>query len=162
MLSSTNCHTDGHDIHLTVVSQCTQVGWPKRKLSKLETALKGSYLVSAVLKRELSADEGIVSEQLIALIRCTSDRVFNATIWDVLVSPEYQVKPYLCLAPYRHTTLSYLKTLQAYRDHLCLHQKTLYVQAQRMRIRSIPAAHLYLSMRRHCKQNSWDLLSLLT
>ena len=69
------------------------MGWPKRKLSKLETALKGSYLVSAVLKRELGADRGIVSEQLIALIRCTSDRVFNATIWDVLVSPEYQVRP---------------------------------------------------------------------
>ena len=71
------------------------MGWPKRKLSKLETALKGSYLVSAVLKREMSADKGIVSEQLIALIRCTSDRVFNATIWDVLVSPKYQVKPIL-------------------------------------------------------------------
>ena len=67
--------------------------WPKRKLSKLETALKGSYLVSAVLKRELSAEKDIVSEQLIGLIRCTSDRVFNATIWDVLVSPEFQVVP---------------------------------------------------------------------
>jgi len=68
-----------------------QVGWPKRKLTKLETALRGSYLVSAVLKRELKGDTEIVSEQLIGLIRCTSDRVFNATIWDVLVSPEYQV-----------------------------------------------------------------------
>ena len=68
-----------------------QVGWPKRKLTKLETALKGSYLVSAMLKRELRADATIASEQLIGLIRCTSDRVFNATIWDVLVSPEFQV-----------------------------------------------------------------------
>lgn len=72
-------------------SGCAQVGWPKRKLAKLETALKGSYLVSAVLKRELSADGVVVSEQPIGLIRCTSDRVFNATIWDVLVDPEYQV-----------------------------------------------------------------------
>ena len=47
--------------------------------------------MSAVLKRELRADATIVSEQLIGLIRCTSDRVFNATIWDVLVSPEFQV-----------------------------------------------------------------------
>ena len=47
--------------------------------------------MSAVLKRELKGDTEIVSEQLIGLIRCTSDRVFNATIWDVLVSPEYQV-----------------------------------------------------------------------
>ena len=70
---------------------CEQVGWPKRKLTKLETALKGSYLVSAMLRRELRADATIASEQLIGLIRCTSDRVFNATIWDVLVSPEFQV-----------------------------------------------------------------------
>lgn len=81
---------------LWLTVRCMQVGWPKRKLAKLETALKGSYLVSAVLRRELRADATIVSEQLIGLIRCTSDRVFNATIWDVLVSPDFQVG-YPCL-----------------------------------------------------------------
>ena len=33
----------------------------------------------------------MIREQLMGLIRCTSDRVFNATIWDVLVDPQYQV-----------------------------------------------------------------------
>ncbi|PNW70929.1 hypothetical protein CHLRE_17g739426v5 [Chlamydomonas reinhardtii] len=33
----------------------------------------------------------LVSEQLIGLARATSDHAFNATIWDVLVDPEYQV-----------------------------------------------------------------------
>lgn len=32
----------------------------------------------------------IVSETLIGLARATSDHAFNATIWDVLVDPEYQ------------------------------------------------------------------------
>jgi ribosomal protein S18 acetylase RimI-like enzyme len=32
----------------------------------------------------------VVSEQLIGLARATSDHAFNATIWDVLVDPEYQ------------------------------------------------------------------------
>lgn len=33
-----------------------------------------------------------MSEQLIGLARATSDHAFNATIWDVLVDPEYQVR----------------------------------------------------------------------
>jgi hypothetical protein len=69
----------------------SQVGWPKRATDKLETALKGSYLVSTVVHRELSAGGTLLKEDLIGLIRCTSDRVFNATIWDVLVDPQYQV-----------------------------------------------------------------------
>lgn len=68
-----------------------QVGWPKRPANKLETALQGSYLVSSVVRRELDSNGMTSTEQLIGLIRCTSDRVFNATIWDVLVDPEYQV-----------------------------------------------------------------------
>ena len=69
-----------------------QVGWPKRSLSKLETALRGSYLVSTVVSRDTNADGELLRERLIGLIRCTSDRVFNATIWDVLVDPSYQVR----------------------------------------------------------------------
>lgn len=67
-----------------------QVGWPKRPAKKLETALLGSYLVSSVVRRELDPSGATTNEQLIGLIRCTSDQVFNATIWDVLVDPEYQ------------------------------------------------------------------------
>ena len=69
-----------------------QVGWPKRSMSKLETALQGSYLVSTVTRRDSSADGAVVRERLIGLTRCTSDRVFNATIWDVLVDPSYQAR----------------------------------------------------------------------
>lgn len=69
------------------------MGWPKRPAKKLEIALLGSYLVSSVVRRELDPNGATTKEQLIGLIRCTSDHVFNATIWDVLVDPEYQVVP---------------------------------------------------------------------
>ena len=68
-----------------------QVGWPKRPVNKLETALRGSYLVSTVVRQVSDAEGTVIREQLMGLIRCTSDRVFNATIWDVLVDPQYQV-----------------------------------------------------------------------
>ena len=64
-----------------------QVKWPKRPVSKLETALKGSYLVSTVVHRVENAEGELVKERLIGLIRCTSDRVFNATIWTSLWTP---------------------------------------------------------------------------
>lgn len=48
-----------------------------------------------MVRRELDADGSVLVEELIGLIRCTSDRVFNATIWDVLVDPEYQVRVHL-------------------------------------------------------------------
>ena len=69
----------------------SQVGWPKRPVNKLETALRGSYLVSTVVQQVTDAEGTLLREQLMGLIRCTSDRVFNATIWDVLVDPQYQV-----------------------------------------------------------------------
>lgn len=42
------------------------------------------------------ADDGTEPEEkkeLIGLARATSDHAFNATIWDVLVDPIYQVRP---------------------------------------------------------------------
>lgn len=36
--------------------------------------------------------EGDDRKQLIGMARATSDHAFNATIWDVLVDPSYQVK----------------------------------------------------------------------
>ena len=33
----------------------------------------------------------IISESLVGMARVTSDHAFNATIWDVLVDPEFQV-----------------------------------------------------------------------
>ncbi|CAL8467883.1 g7421 [Coccomyxa elongata] len=86
-------YTRNAEVSAPVLSQLIEkVGWPKRPAKKLETALLGSYLVSSVVRRELDPSGATTNEQLIGLIRCTSDQVFNATIWDVLVDPEYQGK----------------------------------------------------------------------
>ncbi|KAK9835156.1 hypothetical protein WJX81_002058 [Elliptochloris bilobata] len=69
---------------------CDKVGWPARQPGKLETALANSFLVSSVVLRRCGADGAPAEERLIGLARCTSDHVFNATIWDVLVDPEFQ------------------------------------------------------------------------
>ncbi|CAH8347457.1 unnamed protein product [Eruca vesicaria subsp. sativa] len=77
---------------------CDKVGWPRRPLTKLAAALKNSYMVAtlhSVLKPS-SSSEGDTEQQqqqnkkLIGMARATSDHAFNATIWDVLVDPEYQ------------------------------------------------------------------------
>jgi ribosomal protein S18 acetylase RimI-like enzyme len=54
----------------------------------VEQALRNSFLVASLHLVTRKA-EG-VEESLIGLSRCTSDHAFNATIWDVLVDPEYQ------------------------------------------------------------------------
>lgn len=71
-----------------------QVGWPRRPLTKVQTALANSFLTSGLYLRHPSANDAQKSDQLIGLARATSDHVFNATIWDVLVDPAYQVSLY--------------------------------------------------------------------
>ena len=86
---------DGPDLRLRLRSYWfnpMQVGWPARQPGKLETALANSFLVSSVVLRHVGADGAPAEERLIGLARCTSDHVFNATIWDVLVDPEFQVR----------------------------------------------------------------------
>lgn len=70
---------------------CDKVGWPRRPLSKLAAALKNSYMVATLhsIKR-LDGAEGDNDKKLIGMARATSDHAFNATIWDVLVDPQYQ------------------------------------------------------------------------
>lgn len=70
-----------------------QVGWPRRPLTKVQTALANSFLTSGLYLRH-AAHDSQKSDQLIGLARATSDHVFNATIWDVLVDPAYQVSRY--------------------------------------------------------------------
>lgn len=110
------------------------MGWPRRPLSKLATALKNSYMVATlhsvkktpgsignwykpnhsrtfrtnvnvhhlffycdylmnilVYLEKLLTDVNDDQRKLIGMARATSDHVFNATIWDVLVDPSYQV-----------------------------------------------------------------------
>ncbi|XP_052173261.1 probable acetyltransferase TAP2 isoform X3 [Diospyros lotus] len=71
---------------------CDKVGWPRRPLSKLAAALKNSYMVAALHSvRKSPGSEENEQKKLIGMARATSDHAFNATIWDVLVDPNYQV-----------------------------------------------------------------------
>ncbi|XP_052173260.1 histone acetyltransferase TAP1 isoform X2 [Diospyros lotus] len=70
---------------------CDKVGWPRRPLSKLAAALKNSYMVAALHSvRKSPGSEENEQKKLIGMARATSDHAFNATIWDVLVDPNYQ------------------------------------------------------------------------
>lgn len=78
---------------------CTKVGWPPRPLSKVTAALRNSFLVSSLhMQVVLAAGNAAAaagsaaapSEKLIGMARATSDHAFNATIWDVLVDPDFQ------------------------------------------------------------------------
>ncbi|KAI3869184.1 hypothetical protein MKW92_022476 [Papaver armeniacum] len=70
---------------------CDKVGWPKRPPSKVAAALKNSYMVATLHSIKKFPDaEGSDKVELIGVARATSDHAFNATIWDVLVDPQYQ------------------------------------------------------------------------
>ncbi|GAX83676.1 hypothetical protein CEUSTIGMA_g11101.t1 [Chlamydomonas eustigma] len=76
---------------------CVKVDWPARPIRKVETALKNSYLVCSLILRitrphsqDSQGSPEVLSESLVGMARATSDHAFNATIWDVLVDPEYQ------------------------------------------------------------------------
>lgn len=69
-----------------VQTLCDKVGWPRRPQAKMKTALQNSYMVSTLSVRSAAGEQ----EVLIGLARATSDHAFNATIWDVLMDPEYQ------------------------------------------------------------------------
>lgn len=65
---------------------CDTVGWVRRPLKKVRTAIKHSFLTISLSYRE---DK---NKKLIAFARATSDNTFNATIWDVVVRPDFQRK----------------------------------------------------------------------
>jgi aralkylamine N-acetyltransferase len=95
---------------------CDRVGWPRRPLFKVEAALANSFLVATlsvepaavveggdgndnqeevspvltISSGNSSSDDGKIAARLIGLARCTSDGAFNATIWDVVIDPEFQ------------------------------------------------------------------------
>ncbi len=63
---------------------CDRVGWARRPLRKVRKALQYSFLV--VTMWEVRGKR----RRLIGFARATSDRAFNATIWDVAIDPEFQ------------------------------------------------------------------------
>ncbi len=80
---------------------CDAVGWPRRPPRKVAAALAHSYMVATLhvhtsvpapssASASSASAEPVVASRLIGLARATSDHAFNATIWDVLVSPDYQ------------------------------------------------------------------------
>nr|AYR06572.1 GCN5-like N-acetyltransferase [Rhodogorgon sp.] len=65
---------------------CDAVGWVRRPLRKVKTAIEHSFLTISLFYQQNN------TRKLIAFARATSDNAFNATIWDVVVHPEYQGK----------------------------------------------------------------------
>ena len=65
---------------------CDTVGWVRRPLKKVKIAIDHSFLTMSLFYKENQKNK------LIAFARATSDNTFNATIWDVVVHPEFQRK----------------------------------------------------------------------
>ena len=63
------------------------MGWAVRPLPKLRAALANSYLVASLTLESLDRR---ARPRLVGLARATSDGVFNATLWDVVVDPDFQ------------------------------------------------------------------------
>nr|YP_009589074.1 GCN5-like N-acetyltransferase [Corallina ferreyrae]QBL75590.1 GCN5-like N-acetyltransferase [Corallina ferreyrae] len=65
---------------------CDTVGWVRRPLKKVKTAIEHSFLTVSLFYKNNN------QTKMIAFARATSDNTFNATIWDVVVHPEFQRK----------------------------------------------------------------------
>jgi aralkylamine N-acetyltransferase len=77
--------TERDDIDLyDLESLCDRVGWARRPLRKVKKAIEHSFLVVSMW--EVRGNQ----KRLIGFARATSDRAFNATIWDVVVDPTFQ------------------------------------------------------------------------
>ncbi|MBF2096849.1 MAG: GNAT family N-acetyltransferase [Gloeomargaritaceae cyanobacterium C42_A2020_066] len=63
---------------------CLAVGWARRPHRKVRKAIENSFLVVS-----LWLERG-AQRRLIGFARATSDHAFNATLWDVVVHPEFQ------------------------------------------------------------------------
>ncbi|MEM7580819.1 MAG: GNAT family N-acetyltransferase [Mastigocoleus sp.] len=65
---------------------CDAVGWSRRPLRKVKKAIEHSFLVATMWQVHGNR------RRLIGFARATSDHAFNATIWDVVVHPDFQSK----------------------------------------------------------------------
>nr|YP_010204044.1 GCN5-like N-acetyltransferase [Ahnfeltia fastigiata]UAT97611.1 GCN5-like N-acetyltransferase [Ahnfeltia fastigiata] len=75
------------DINLYDLEQlCDAVGWVRRPLRKIKVAIDHSFVTISLFKKQNDC------KKLIGFARATSDNAFNATIWDVVVHPEFQGK----------------------------------------------------------------------
>ena len=65
---------------------CDAVGWSRRPLRKVKKAIEHSFLVASIWQVRGT------QKRLIGFARATTDHAFNATIWDVVVHPNFQGK----------------------------------------------------------------------
>ncbi len=65
---------------------CNAVGWSRRPLRKVKKAIQYSFLVVSMW--QIRGNQ----RRLIGFARATSDHAFNATLWDVVVHPDFQSK----------------------------------------------------------------------
>ena len=65
---------------------CDSVGWVRRPFKKVKIAIEHSFLIISLF--HIKDNNNI----LIGFARATSDHAFNATIWDVVVHPDFQGK----------------------------------------------------------------------
>jgi aralkylamine N-acetyltransferase len=65
---------------------CDAVGWARRPIRKVKKAIEYSFIVVSMWEVRGTR------RRLIGFARATSDRAFNATVWDVVVHPEFQGK----------------------------------------------------------------------
>nr|YP_009257465.1 hypothetical protein [Coeloseira compressa]ANH09548.1 hypothetical protein [Coeloseira compressa] len=63
---------------------CDAVGWVRRPVKKVKIAIEHSFLTVSLFC------DNDHKRQLIGFARATSDNAFNATIWDVVIHPEFQ------------------------------------------------------------------------
>ena len=63
---------------------CDAVGWARRPIRKVKKALEFSFLV--VTMWEFKGNR----RRLVGFARATSDHAFNATVWDVVIHPNFQ------------------------------------------------------------------------
>lgn len=63
---------------------CDAVGWSRRPLRKVKKAIQHSFVVVSMWEQRGNF------RRLIGFSRATSDHAFNATIWDVVVHPDFQ------------------------------------------------------------------------
>nr|YP_009293729.1 GCN5-like N-acetyltransferase [Rhodymenia pseudopalmata]AOM64411.1 GCN5-like N-acetyltransferase [Rhodymenia pseudopalmata] len=63
---------------------CDAVGWVRRPIKKVKVAIDHSFLTASLFYEKNQ------QQQLIGFARVTSDCAFNATIWDVVIHPNFQ------------------------------------------------------------------------
>lgn len=65
---------------------CDAVGWSRRPIRKVKKAIAHSFIVVSMWEVRGTR------RRLIGFSRATSDHAFNATVWDVVVHPDFQSK----------------------------------------------------------------------